>query len=150
MNKPLQFMQHALNEASLCIKRNEVPVGAVVVDASGKIIASAGNEVLKQHDVTAHAEILAIRRASKLIESERLIDCDLYVTLEPCPMCAAAISMARFRRLYFGAYDVKSGGVEHGAQIFDASSCHHRPEIYGGIGEQEASDMLQKFFRDKR
>ncbi len=147
-NSPM--MQEALRYAQLCAKHNEVPVGAVVVDNKGNIIAAAGNEVLLRKDVTAHAEMLAIRAASEILGSERLVDCDLYVTLEPCPMCAAAISMARIRRLYFAAYDVKSGGVEHGARVFEASSCHHKPEVYGGLYEQEASQMLKLFFKGKR
>lgn len=150
MNISNHFMTYALNEAKKCCERDEVPVGAVIVNKAGEVIAAAGNEVLKQKDPTAHAEIIAIRAAAKHLGSERLIECDLYVTLEPCPMCAAAISMARIRRLYFGAYDVKSGGVEHGARIFEASSCHHKPEIYGGIDEKQAGQLLRTFFEAKR
>lgn len=144
------FMKKALEYAQACHETGEVPVGAIIVNEHQHIIAGAGNEVLKRKDVTAHAEILAIRQASQILDNERLSTCDLYVTLEPCPMCAAAISMARIRRLYFAAYDVKSGGVEHGARVFNASSCHHSPEVYGGIHENEASRLLRKFFEEKR
>ena len=117
---------------------------------AGAIIARARNRTLADHDPTAHAEMLAIRAAAEALGSERLIDCDLYVTLEPCTMCAAAISFARIRRLYYGAADPKGGAVEHGVRFFAAPTCHHRPEVYGGIAEAEASELLKKFFRARR
>jgi tRNA(Arg) A34 adenosine deaminase TadA len=120
------------------------------VDSAGNIIAAAHNLVVTQHDPTAHAELLAIRSACAALGSERLTDCDLYVTLEPCPMCAQAISFARIRRVYFGAYDEKGGGVENGARIFSQHSCHHKPEIYGGIQESECAQLLKDFFKDRR
>jgi tRNA(adenine34) deaminase len=147
----INFMQAALVEAKKSYDRNEVPIGAVIVDTNtGEIIATSGNNMEEQNDPTAHAEINVIRQACKIKNSGRLPDCDLYVTLEPCPMCAQAISFARIRRVYFGAYDAKGGGVEHGAKIFSASSCHHKPEVYGGIMEQEAGQMLTEFFKGKR
>ena len=142
-------MHHALTQARAAAARGEVPVGAVIVK-DGNIIAVAGNQTLEKKDPTAHAEILAIRCACETIGSERLTDCDMYVTLEPCPMCATAISFARIRRLYFGAYDEKSGGVENGARIFAQTSCHHAPEIYGGISESECSQLLKDFFAARR
>ncbi len=152
MTSPFQIshMALALHEAEAAAKRGEVPVGAVVVAADGSLLAVAGNETRAQNDPTAHAEIVAIRDACRKIGSERLIDCDLYVTLEPCPMCAAAISLARIRRLYFGAADPKGGGVEHGARIFIQPTCHHAPEVYGGMGELESSLLLKSFFADRR
>lgn len=144
------IMEKALKQAIACVGRHEVPVGAVIVDKQGEILAVAGNEVMGRHDPTAHAEMLAIRAACEAFGSERLSECDLYVTLEPCPMCAAAISMARIRRLYFGAYDPKSGGVEHGARVFEANSCHHKPEVYGGIQEAQCSKILKDFFESRR
>jgi tRNA(adenine34) deaminase len=143
------FMQLALEQARAAALRGEVPVGAVVV-REGEVIAAAGNETEALKDPTAHAEVLAIRRACEVVGSARLVECDLYVTLEPCPMCAQAISFTRVRRLYFGAYDPKGGGVEHGARVLYAPSCHHLPEIYGGIEEKEALALLQGFFRAKR
>ena len=143
-------MQVALQEARAAAAREEVPVGAVVVDSSGKIIAQAGNRVRELNDPTAHAEILAMREACSRLGSERIGDCDLYVTLEPCPMCASAISFARIRRLYYGASDPKSGGVEHGSRIFSQSTCHHAPEIYPGISETEAAQLLREFFASRR
>lgn len=143
-------MQIALVEAALAAARGEVPVGAVIVDAAGRVLARAGNQVLADLDPTAHAEMLAIRAAAQATGSERLTDCDLYVTLEPCPMCAQALSFARIRRIYFGAGDVKGGGVEHGARIFQQSSCHHRPEVYGGIGENASIQLLRDFFTARR
>jgi tRNA(Arg) A34 adenosine deaminase TadA len=127
----------------------EVPVGAVVVRA-GEILAAAGNRTLRDRDPTAHAELLAIRLACAAVGSERLIDCDLYVTLEPCAMCAAAISFARIRRLYFAASDPKGGGVEHGPRFFSQPTCHHAPQVYGGIRETEAAQMLRAFFQSRR
>lgn len=143
------FMETALKEADLAAKRGEVPVGAVI-SHKGKIIAQAGNQTLELKDPTAHAEILAIRKACKLLETERLVECDLYVTLEPCPMCAAAISFARIRRLYFGADDLKSGGVENGTKFFSNASCHHKPEVYSGLSKEQSSLLLKEFFKDKR
>jgi len=143
------FMQSAIALAKKAAEIGEVPVGAVVV-CDGKIIASAHNLVEKKKDPTAHAEILAIRAAAEILNSPRLTNCDLYVTLEPCAMCAQAISLARIRRLYFGAYDEKGGGVENGARIFSHSTCHHKPEIYGGIAEAECAKLLKDFFADKR
>jgi tRNA(adenine34) deaminase len=142
-------MQLALAQASAAGARGEVPVGAVVV-RGGSPIASAGNRTVELKDPTAHAEMLAIRAAAAMIGSERLNGCDLYVTLEPCAMCAAAISLARIRRLYFGALDSKMGGVEHGSRIFSQPTCHHRPEVYGGIAQSESTELLKAFFRARR
>lgn len=142
-------MALALAEAEAAGNRGEVPVGAVIV-RGGQVIARAGNRVEELGDPTAHAEMLAIRAAATALGDKRLADCDLYVTLEPCPMCAAAISLARVRRLYFGAYDPKSGGVEHGAKVFDHATCHHRPEIYGGLEESRAAGLLREFFAERR
>jgi len=144
-------MALALRAAEEAAERGEVPVGAVIVDAaSGEVLAVAGNEVEARSDPTAHAELLVIRAAAAMRQSPRLPDCDLYVTLEPCPMCAQAIAFARMRRLYFGAADAKGGGVEHGPRIFDQPTCHHRPELYGGIQEQRAGELLKKFFAARR
>ncbi|HXP04242.1 MAG TPA: nucleoside deaminase [Stellaceae bacterium] len=143
-------MALAFAEAEAAGWRGEVPVGAVLVDASGSVIAKSGNRVEAEHDPTAHAEMLVLREGAAALGQKQLDGCDLYVTLEPCPMCAAAISLARIRRLYFGAYDPKGGGVEHGARIFDQPTCHHRPEIYGGIDERRASALLRAFFRERR
>ena len=145
------FMALALAEAERAGERGEVPVGAVVVEgATGAVLASAGNRVEELGDPTAHAEMLALRAATQRQGAPRLIDCDLYVSLEPCPMCAAAISLARVRRLYFGAADPKSGGVEHGPRIFSQPTCHHRPEIYGGIDAARAAALLKRFFEALR
>lgn len=143
-------MDLALEEARAAAARGEVPIGAVIVDENGQPVAIEGNRVEQFNDPTAHAELLAIRTAAAAIGAPRLVGCDLYVTLEPCPMCAQAISFARIRRLYFGAPDAKGGGVEHGPRIFDQPTCHHRPEIYGGIGESDAADLLRGFFRERR
>jgi tRNA(adenine34) deaminase len=143
------YMQVALDEARKAAATGEVPVGAVVV-RDGKIIATAHNLTETDRDPTAHAESLAIRRACAALGSARLTDCDLYVTLEPCPMCAAAIGFARVRRLYFGASDEKGGGVEHGPRIFSQSTCHHQPEIYGGIAAEQCAELLKEFFRARR
>lgn len=143
------FMGIALEEAKAAAEAGEVPVGALVVRGS-VVLAQAGNRTLRDRDPTAHAELLAIRAAALRLGSERLIDCDLYVTLEPCAMCAAAISFARIRRLYFGASDPKGGAVESGVRFFNAPTCHHRPEVYGGIGEGEAAAILKEFFAAKR
>jgi tRNA(Arg) A34 adenosine deaminase TadA len=139
-------MEIALAEARAAALRGEVPVGAVVLDATGAVLARAGNAVEASHDASAHAELLALRAAAQNRGRARLEDCDLIVTLEPCPMCAHAISLFRIRRLIFGAYDPKGGGVEHGARVFDAPSCHHRPEIIGGVRETEAASLLRAFF----
>jgi len=142
-------MDVAFAEARAAQAAGEVPVGCVVV-RGGEVVARAGNRTLRDRDPTAHAELLAIRAAAAALGSERLVDCDLYVTLEPCAMCAAAISFARIRRLYFGAPDPKGGAVEHGAKFFSAPTCHHRPEVYGGIGERPAAELLRDFFRARR
>jgi tRNA(Arg) A34 adenosine deaminase TadA len=145
------FMALALREAEHAAARGEVPVGAVIVDpAGGEVLARAGNRVEALDDPTAHAEILAIRKAAAAAGAPRLEGCDLYVTLEPCAMCAAAISFARIRRLYFGAYDPKGGGVEHGARFFHQPTCHHAPEVYGGLEESRAAELLLKFFQERR
>jgi tRNA(adenine34) deaminase len=146
---PPSFMQMALDEARAAQARGEVPIGCVIV-RDGTVIARAGNRTLADHDPTAHAELLAIRAAAEAVGSERLTDCDLYVTLEPCTMCAAAISFARIKRVYFGAGDPKGGAVEHGVRFFAAPTCHHRPEVYGGIGEQESAELLRAFFAERR
>lgn len=142
-------MEVALEEARAAGLRSEVPVGAVIVH-QGTIIAQAGNRTRELNDITAHAEILAIRDAGQALQSERLSDCDLYVTLEPCAMCAAAISFARIRRLYYGASDIKGGGVEHGARFYNQPTCHHIPEVYTGFLENEAKNLLREFFKSKR
>lgn len=142
-------MQHALSLAANAATNGEVPIGAVIVKGS-EIIASAYNLTETNNDPTAHAELLAIREACKKLNTPRLIDCDLYVTLEPCPMCATAISFARIRRLYFGALDPKGGGVEHGARIFSQSTCHHVPEIYAGMEEENCKIILKEFFKARR
>ena len=144
------FMQAALEEARAAAARGEVPIGAVLVDEKGNILARAGNQSEADKDPTAHAEMLVIREAAAKLGDVRLPNCDLYVTLEPCPMCAAAISFARIRRLYFGAYDPKGGGVDHGAKIFNQPTCHHTPEIYGGMEEQACAVLLKDFFKDRR
>jgi tRNA(adenine34) deaminase len=143
------FMDDALSEARAANAAGEVPVGCVVV-REGKIIARAANRTLRDRDPTAHAEMLAVRQAASALGSERLTDCDLYVTLEPCAMCAAALSFARIRRLYYGAADPKGGAVDNGVRFFAAASCHHRPEVYGGIGETEAAGLLKEFFKARR
>ncbi|HBF30923.1 MAG TPA: tRNA-specific adenosine deaminase [Rhizobium sp.] len=142
-------MDVALEEAQAAGARGEVPIGAVVVK-DGTIISRAGNETRALNDVTAHAEILAIRRAASFLCDERLTGADLYVTLEPCTMCAAAISFARIRRLYYGAEDSKGGGVHHGARFYGQPTCHHAPEVYPGIGEVESAELLKSFFSEKR
>jgi tRNA(Arg) A34 adenosine deaminase TadA len=144
-------MALALEEAERAGKRGEVPVGAVVVEAgTGTVLASAGNRVEELRDPTAHAEMMALRAAAARQGAPRLTDCDLYVTLEPCAMCAAAISFARIRRLYFGAGDPKGGGVDHGPRIFSQPTCHHRPEVYGGLDEARAAALLKGFFEARR
>ena len=143
------FMADALAEARAAEARGEVPVGAVIV-CDNRIVARAGNRTLELKDPTAHAELLAIRAAAAERGSERLNGCDLWVTLEPCAMCAAAISFARIRRLYYGAADLKMGAVEHGPRFFGQPTCHHAPEVYSGISEREAGEMLKAFFEGKR
>ena len=151
VNDPLSPMELALAEAEAAAERGEVPVGAVVVDGrTGTVLARAGNAVEATHDPTAHAEMLAIRAAAAARGTPRLPGCDIYVSLEPCAMCAQAIAFARLRRLYFGAADPKGGGVEHGARIFDQPTCHHRPEVVGGIQESRAAALLRRFFGARR
>jgi tRNA(adenine34) deaminase len=143
------FMDLALDEARAAAAAGEVPIGCIIV-REGVVLARAGNRTLRDHDPTAHAEMLAIRQAAAAIASERLVDCDLYVTLEPCPMCAAAAAFARIRRLYYGAADPKGGAVESGVHYFASPTCHHRPEIYNGIAAIEAAALLRAFFAAKR
>jgi tRNA(adenine34) deaminase len=143
------FMDLALEQARAAAAHGEVPVGCVIV-RDGAVIARAGNRTLGERDPTAHAELVAIRAAAAALGSERLEDCDLYVTLEPCAMCAGAVSFARIRRLYYGAADPKGGAVDNGVQFFAAPTCHHRPEVYGGLGEGEASALLTEFFKERR
>jgi tRNA(adenine34) deaminase len=143
-------MRHALDLAAAAASHGEVPVGAVVVDAEGRIVAAAGNRTLADRDPSAHAEMLAVREACARVGSERLVGHDIYVTLEPCAMCAAVISFARLRRLYFGADDPKMGAVEHGPRLYTQPTCHHAPEIYGGIGEAEAQALMVDFFKARR
>lgn len=144
------FMDAALAEARAAAERGEVPVGAVLVDAAGRVLARAGNRVEELADPTAHAEMLVLREAGRLLGRPRLTDCDLWVTLEPCPMCAAAIGFARIRRVYFGAYDLKGGGIEHGPRIFAQPTCHHRPEVIGGLSATDAERLLREFFAARR
>jgi tRNA(adenine34) deaminase len=143
-------MDRALAQARLAAGRGEVPIGAVIVGPAGEVLVEAGNRTEELRDPTAHAEMLAIRAAAAKLGAPRLVGCDLYVTLEPCPMCAQAISFARIRRLYWGAPDPKGGGVEHGPRIFDQSTCHHGPELYPGLAEAEAGELLRAFFRERR
>ncbi len=143
------FMENALKQARIAFEKDEVPVGAVIVE-NGKIIATSHNQNLILKDPTAHAEILAIRKAAKIKDSARLDGCDLYVTLEPCAMCASAIALARIRRVYYAASDIKFGAVENGVRIFSSISCHHKPEIYSGISGEESKELMQSFFRNKR
>ncbi len=150
MSKFTSHMDAALSEARAAAARGEVPVGAVLVDQTGAIVARAGNRTRELSDPTAHAEMLVIRARAAELGSERLSDHDLYVTLEPCPMCAAAISFARIRRLYYGAQDAKSGGVAHGARVFSHAQCHHSPEVYDGINAAASEDLLKTFFGARR
>jgi tRNA(adenine34) deaminase len=143
------FMDLALAEARAAAAAGEVPVGCVIV-RGGDVLARTRNRTLAERDPTAHAEMLAIRQAAAAIGSERLVECDVHVTLEPCTMCAAALSFARIRRLYYGAADPKGGAVESGVRFFSSPTCHHRPDIYGGIGEQEAATLLRGFFAARR
>ena len=148
--KPNGHMDLALCEAEAAAKRGEVPVGAVVTGPDGAVISAAGNRTRELNDPSAHAEMLAIREACRQLGSERLTGCDIYVTLEPCPMCAGVISFARIRRLYFAASDPKGGGVEHGARVFSHTTCHHAPEVYPGLGEVAARELLKTFFAGRR
>lgn len=143
------FMDLALKQAEVAGKAGEVPIGCVVV-RDGSVIAQAGNRTLRDRDPTAHAEVLAIRQAAQALQSERLTGCDLYVTLEPCTMCAGAISFSRIRRLYYGAADPKGGAVDSGVRFFAAPTCHHAPEIYPSVGESESATMLKDFFKARR
>jgi tRNA(adenine34) deaminase len=143
------FMEMALDEARAGGEAGEVPVGCVIVH-DGAVVARAGNRTLTDADPTAHAELVALRAAARLLGSERLTACDLYVTLEPCAMCAGAVSFARIRRLYYGAADPKGGAVDNGVKFFSSPTCHHRPEVYGGLAEAEASALLKEFFRERR
>tara|TARA_X000000368_G_scaffold106537_1_gene82620 strand:- start:317 stop:757 length:441 start_codon:yes stop_codon:yes gene_type:complete len=143
-------MNMALEEAAKALERGEVPIGAVIVENFGNIVARAGNETRARLDPSAHAEVLAIREACTVLKTERLVNCDMYVTLEPCAMCAALIANARIRRIYFAASDPKSGGIQQGARIFDRKQTHHVPEIYSGIGEEKAAELLRNFFSKKR
>ena len=149
--KDTGYMDIALDEARAAARRGEAPVGAVLVDgATGRVLARAGNRTEETADPTAHAEMQVIREAAAATGAPRLPGCDLYVTLEPCAMCAAAISFARIRRLYYGAEDPKGGGVDHGPHFFGQPTCHHRPEVYGGIAGREAGELLREFFRERR
>src|SRR5271154_4859823 len=143
------FMDLALEEARAAAARCEVPVGCVIV-REGAVVARAGNRTLAERDPTAHAELVAIRQAAAALNTERLNDCDLYVTLEPCAMCAGAIAFARIRRLYYGAVDPKGGAVDNGVKFFASPTCHHRPDVYGGLAEREASALLKDFFKERR
>lgn len=143
------FMGLALEEARLAAEAGEVPVGAVLVRGN-EVIACAGNRMISDRDPTAHAEMVVIREAARILGTERLTDCDLYVTLEPCAMCAAAISLARIRRLYYGAADEKMGAVDSGPHLYDQPTCHHQPEVYSGFSERESADLLREFFQSRR
>ena len=143
------FMDMALTEARAAGLRGEVPVGCVIVRAS-EVVARAGNRTVTDRDPTAHAELIAIREAARRLHSERLDDCDVYVTLEPCAMCAGALSFARIRRLYYGAADAKGGAVDNGVKFFASQTCHHRPEVYGGLSEAESGALLKSFFQERR
>ena len=143
-------MRVAFAEAEAAAFRGEVPVGAVITNAAGEVLAKAGNRTLEEQDPTAHAEMIVIRQAAKILGSERLVDCHLYVTLEPCAMCAAAISFARIERVYFAAADEKMGAVENGSRFFNQPTCHHKPEVYGGIGEAKGQELMKNFFKNRR
>lgn len=150
MSPPLDPMELAFEEANKAAARGEVPIGAVLADAAGNVIAAAGNEVEARHDPTAHAEVLVLRKGGEVIGAPRLPDCDLYVTLEPCPMCATAASFARVRRVIFAAYDPKGGGIEHGARVYQQPTCHHRPDVVGGVQAARADVLLKQFFAARR
>lgn len=143
-------MRRALAAARRAARAGEVPVGAVLVDPHGRVVAVSGNRVERDRDPTAHAELVVLRRGARRLGTPHLVGCDLWVTLEPCPMCAYALALARIRRLYFGAWDPKAGGVDHGPRIFDLSTTHHRPEVYGGIRERECAALLRAFFTARR
>lgn len=143
-------MDLALKQAQAAAARGEVPVGAAVLAPDGTVLACAGNRTEADTDASAHAEMLALRAAARRLGTPRLTGCDLVVTLEPCPMCAAALSHFRIRRLVFGAYDTKGGGVEHGPRVFEAPSCLHRPEVVGGVRETECATLLRRFFQERR
>jgi len=147
--QPDRFMTEAFKQAKIAFKNNEVPVGAVIT-YQDQIIAKRCNEIIARKDPTAHAEILALREACQELGTERLVECSLYVTLEPCPMCAQALAFARIKSLYFGAYDPKGGGIEHGARIFEQPTCHHHPHIYGGLQEEANAELLRVFFAERR
>jgi tRNA(adenine34) deaminase len=150
MSGPPSPMTLALAEAAAAAARGEVPVGAVLTDVAGHVLAAAGNRVEQDHDPTAHAEMLVLRAGAASLGAARLVGCDLWVTLEPCAMCAAAMALARLRRLYFAAWDPKGGAVEHGPRLFDQPTIHHRPEVYGGIEERRAGILLRDFFSNRR
>ena len=143
-------MMLALDEARAAAARGEIPVGAVIIGPDGQVLAAAGNGTRERSDPTAHAEMVVLRAAAAALDADRLTGCDLYVTLEPCPMCAGAISHARIRRLYFGATDAKGGAVESGVRLFNQPTCHHAPEVYGGLCERESQALLQAFFSARR
>jgi tRNA(Arg) A34 adenosine deaminase TadA len=149
-NEERSFMQIALAEAELAGTRGEVPIGAVIVDAEGRELARAGNRTIELADPTAHAEMLAIRAACAALGLQRLTDCDIHVTLEPCAMCATAISFARLARVFYGAPDPKGGGIDYGARIYTQPTCHHRPQVFGGISQGRSAEMLRDFFRARR
>lgn len=144
------YMNHAIEEAKRALGRGEVPIGAVIIDQFGTILSKEGNRTRELNDPTAHAEILAIRNACDEVKNERLTNCSMYVTLEPCPMCAAAISNARISRLFFGVEDYKSGGVYNGPKIYSHKQCHHIPEVFDGIGKTESEKIIKEFFKSKR
>jgi tRNA(adenine34) deaminase len=144
-----KWMEIAISQAKEAGQRNEVPVGAVIVH-QGKVLAASGNRVEELADPTAHAEMLVIREATRLLNTPRLIDCEIFVTLEPCPMCATALSFARVSKIYFGAFDPKGGGIDHGPRIFDQPTCHHRPHVFGGMSEQACAALLTDFFTERR
>lgn len=150
MDSRTDFMSLAFAEAEAAGRRGEVPIGAVVVSPDGQVLAVAGNRVEADADPTAHAEVLALRAAGARLGAPRLVDCDLYVTLEPCPMCATAASFARLRRIVFAAYDPKGGGVEHGPKVFSHPTCHHRPDVVGGVQAARAETLLKGFFAVRR
>lgn len=144
-----KWMEIAITQAKEAGQRQEVPVGAVIVH-QGKVLVASGNRVEELADPTAHAEMLVIREATRLLNTPRLIDCELFVTLEPCPMCATALSFARISKVFFGAFDPKGGGIDHGPRIFDQPTCHHRPQVFGGMSEQACASLLLEFFNDRR
>ena len=148
--KTNHFMKIALSEALKAKRRDEVPVGSVIIDKENNIISKNGNRIIELSDPTAHAEILCIREASEKIKNERLLDFSIFTTLEPCPMCASAISLARIKTVYFGAFDSKGGAIENGIKLYQSKSCNYKPDFYGGFNEKESSEMLKKYFKRKR